>query len=100
MSNDGKSGNRPLGAVGNIGGSGAASSGSAASSSGSAPASPAGSTPLGHGYTVQPGDSLSKIAKKIYGESGRWKEIWEANRAKIPNPDLIHPGLELQIPPR
>ena len=100
MSNDGNSGNRPLGAVGNIGRSGSAGSGSTAGGGGASPASSAGSPPLGHGYTVQPGDSLSKIAKKIYGESGRWKEIWEANRAKIPNPDLIHPGLELQIPPK
>lgn len=95
MADKANSGNRPLGAVGNVGG-GASPSGNAASVGPSA----AGSTPLGHGYTVQPGDSLSKIAKKIYGESGRWKEIWEANRAKIPNPDLIHPGLELQIPPK
>lgn len=90
MADQSNSGNRPLGAVGDVGAGGRAPGN----------ASAAGSTPLGHGYTVQPGDSLSKIAKKIYGESGRWKEIWEANQAKIPNPDLIHPGLELQIPPK
>ena len=95
MADKGNSGNRPLGAVGNVG-----ASSSPAGSPASGGSSAAGSTPLGHGYTVQPGDSLSKIAKKIYGESGRWKEIWEANRAKIPNPDLIHPGLELQLPPK
>ena len=89
MADQSNSGKRPLGAVGNVG------------AAGNAPASaPASSTPLGHGYTVQPGDSLSKIAKKIYGDSNRWKEIWQANQAKIPNPDLIHPGLELQIPPK
>ena len=27
-----------------------------------------------------------------------WQEMWEANKAKIPNPDLIHPGQELLIP--
>jgi len=49
-------------------------------------------------YTVVSGDSLSKIAKKIYGDGGRWKEIFEANNDKIKNPDLIHPGQVLKIP--
>ena len=49
-------------------------------------------------YTVVGGDSLSKIAKKIYGNAGRWKEIWEANKDQIKNPDLIHPGQILKIP--
>jgi nucleoid-associated protein YgaU len=55
---------------------------------------------LGFGYEVQPGDSLSKIAKQVYGDATRWKEIWEANKASIPNPDLIHPGQQLSMPPR
>ncbi len=46
-------------------------------------------------YTVQSGDSLSKIGSK-YGVS--WQTIFEANRDKIDNPDLIHPGQELTIP--
>lgn len=49
-------------------------------------------------YTVVSGDSLSKIAKKIYGNASRWKEIFEANKDKIKNPDLIHPGQVLKIP--
>ncbi len=49
-------------------------------------------------YTVVAGDSLSKIAKKIYGSANRWKEIWEANKDQIKNPDLIHPGQILKIP--
>ena len=55
---------------------------------------------LGFGYEVQSGDSLSKIAKHVYGDASRWKEIWEANKAAIPNPDLIHPGQQLSMPPR
>ena len=98
MADKDNSGKRPLGSVGDVGGAARHAAPSGAASAGSKPS--AGSTPLGHGYTVQPGDSLSKIAKKLYGEADRWKEIWEANRAKIPNPDLIHPGLELQIPPK
>jgi nucleoid-associated protein YgaU len=49
-------------------------------------------------YTIVAGDSLSKIAKKIYGDANRWKEIFEANKDKIKNPDLIHPGQVLKIP--
>ena len=46
-------------------------------------------------YTVQSGDSLSKIGAK-YGVS--WQQIFEANRDKIDNPDVIHPGQEIAIP--
>jgi nucleoid-associated protein YgaU len=50
-------------------------------------------------YTVQKGDSLSKIAKAQYGDMKRWKDIYEANRDRIgDNPDLIQPGWELRIP--
>ena len=49
-------------------------------------------------YTVKSGDTLSKIAKQLYGDATQWKKIHEANKAKIPNPDLIHPGDELTIP--
>ena len=73
-----------------------ANSGNANAGSGSAASSPK----LGFGYEVQAGDSLSKIAKQVYGDASRWKEIWEANKAEIPNPDLIHPGQQLSMPPR
>jgi len=49
-------------------------------------------------YTVKSGDSLSKIAKAIYGDGTEWRRIFDANRDKINNPDLIHPGQELIIP--
>ncbi len=49
-------------------------------------------------YTVKSGDSLSKIARHFYGDAGKWKKIHAANADKIPNPDLIHPGLQLTIP--
>jgi nucleoid-associated protein YgaU len=47
-------------------------------------------------YTVEPGDSLSKIARKYQGVT--WQKIFEANRDQIKNPDLIHPGQKLRIP--
>jgi nucleoid-associated protein YgaU len=50
-------------------------------------------------YTVQSGDSLSKIAKKHYGDANAWKQIYEANKEKIgDNPDLIRPGQRFVIP--
>ena len=49
-------------------------------------------------YTVQSGDSLSKIAQQQYGDGKKWKAIFEANRDQISNPDLIHPGQVLTIP--
>ncbi|MFL5599223.1 MAG: LysM peptidoglycan-binding domain-containing protein [Gemmatimonadaceae bacterium] len=49
-------------------------------------------------YTVKSGDSLSKIAKRFYGSASKWTKIHAANADKIPNPDLIHPGLQLTIP--
>jgi len=52
----------------------------------------------GQTYTVKKGDSLSKIAKQFYGDANKWKKIHAANADKIPNPDLIHPGLQLTIP--
>jgi nucleoid-associated protein YgaU len=46
-------------------------------------------------YEVVSGDSLSKIGKK-FGVA--WKDIYEANRNVISNPDLIQPGWKLKIP--
>jgi nucleoid-associated protein YgaU len=74
----------------------------AASGGATAPAaaSSAGSPALGLGYEVQSGDSLRKIAQRIYGDEMKWKRIWEANKAQIPNPDRIQPGMQLSIPPK
>ncbi len=41
-------------------------------------------------YIVQKGDTLAKIATKIYGDPGRWTEI--ANFTGLANPRLIYPG--------
>jgi len=47
---------------------------------------------------VKSGDSLSKIAKHHYGDAGKWRAIFDANRDQIDNPDLIHPGQVLKLP--
>ncbi len=49
----------------------------------------------GNTYTVESGDSLSKIGSK-YGI--QWKAIWDANRDILKDPDKIYPGQELKIP--
>lgn len=49
-------------------------------------------------YTVVKGDSLSKIAKRVYGDAQQWRKIYEANKDQIKNPDLIHPGQTFRIP--
>ena len=54
--------------------------------------------PSGRTYTVVKGDSLSKIAKHLYGDAQQWRKIYEANRDQIKNPDLIHPGQTFTIP--
>ena len=49
-------------------------------------------------YTVVKGDCLYRIAKKQLGDSSRWPEIYELNKEKIKNPNLIYPGMELKLP--
>ena len=49
-------------------------------------------------YTVKKGDSLSKIAKSLYGDASKWRRIFEANRDIIKDPDLIYPDQVLKIP--
>jgi len=50
-------------------------------------------------YTVQRGDSLSKIAKAHYGDAMKYPVIFEANRPMLKDPDKIYPGQVLRIPP-
>lgn len=49
-------------------------------------------------YTVVAGDTLSKIAKREYGDASQWHRIYEANKDTIKNPDLIYPGQTFKIP--
>lgn len=50
-------------------------------------------------YEVKPGDCLWLIARRVYGDGGRWQEIYDANADTIgPDPNLIQPGQQLVIP--
>lgn len=68
---------------------------------------PIGTPPAGDRYVVQPGDCLWRIAARRLGAGatnqaidGAWRAIYAANRAAVgENPNLIHPGLVLTLPP-
>ena len=49
-------------------------------------------------YEVVSGDSLSKIAKREYGNASEWNRIYDANRDILDDPNKIKPGQKLKIP--
>jgi nucleoid-associated protein YgaU len=49
-------------------------------------------------YTVQSGDTLSKISREFYGDPNQYTKIFNANRSVLKDPNTIHPGQELVIP--
>ena len=49
-------------------------------------------------YTVQSGDTLSKISQHFYGRASDYQRIFEANRDQLRDPDKIQPGQVLRIP--
>lgn len=58
------------------------------------------STPPAQYYTVVRGDTLSKIAKELYGNANQYMRIFEANKPMLKDPDKIYPGQNLRIPPK
>jgi nucleoid-associated protein YgaU len=49
-------------------------------------------------HKVVSSDNLIELSKKYYGDGTKWRKIHEANKDKIPNPDVLYTGLELLIP--
>ena len=64
--------------------------------SGAAPTGAA--SPANDTYTVQAGDTLSGIAKKLLGNANAYMDIFNANRDQLSDPDTIRPGQVLKIP--
>jgi tetratricopeptide (TPR) repeat protein len=52
----------------------------------------------GQSYVVQSGDTLASISRKFYHSSRRWKEILDANKKSIDNPQKLRVGQTLTIP--
>lgn len=50
-------------------------------------------------YPVAKGDTLSAIAKRLYGNANLYPKIFEANRPMLTHPDKIYPGQVLRVPP-
>jgi hypothetical protein len=49
-------------------------------------------------YEVVAGDTLSKIAKKFYGNANDYMKIFEANKDQLKDPDKIRVGQKLKVP--
>lgn len=65
----------------------------------SVPAAQGGAGSLGaRSYTIEKGDTLSAIAKRVYGKASYWQRIFDANRDTIDNPDRIFPGQVITLP--
>jgi nucleoid-associated protein YgaU len=65
---------------------------------GPAAASGAGAGASARTYTVQAGDTLSKIAKEHLGNANAYMKIFDANKDQLTDPDKIKPGQVLKIP--
>lgn len=49
-------------------------------------------------YIVKKGDSLSKIAKRVYGDPMKYKKLFEANQPLLKDPNKIFPGQQIRLP--
>lgn len=52
----------------------------------------------GQTYVVAKGDTFYALARRFYNDQSRWREIWTANQARVPNPDRLPVGTKLIIP--
>jgi Lysozyme like domain/LysM domain len=54
--------------------------------------------PVNRTYAVRPGDTLSSIAQRFYGNPADWTWLWHVNESKVPNPNNIYVGEKLRVP--
>ena len=62
------------------------------------PPTPAAKPAASRTHTVAKGETLSAIAKSVYGKASEYRRIFEANRDQLSDPDEIKPGQVLKIP--
>jgi tetratricopeptide (TPR) repeat protein len=65
----------------------------------SAAATPPAAPASARRHTVRPGDTLSSLSQRYYGNRSRWRDIYQANRAQMRSESDLRVGLELVIPP-
>ena len=51
-------------------------------------------------YEVKSGDTLMRIAHKVYGDQSRWRSIYNVNRERLRSPDDLKTGMKLLLPPK
>lgn len=49
-------------------------------------------------YTIQAGDTLSRLSQRHYGDALKWNRIYEANKQSVKNPNYIYIGQKIMIP--
>jgi LysM repeat protein len=54
--------------------------------------------PASRSYTVRPGDTLSSIAQRFYGNPADWPFLYHVNESEIANPNVIYVGEKLKVP--
>ena len=59
---------------------------------------PAGGADATEFYVIQSGDTLSKIAKRVYGDAMQYPKIFEANKEVIEDMDKIFVGQKIRLP--
>jgi nucleoid-associated protein YgaU len=56
------------------------------------------STPASKFVTVEKGDTLSAISKRVYNDANQYQKIFDANKPMLKDVNKIYPGQVLRIP--
>lgn len=48
-------------------------------------------------YVVQKGDTLYKIARKVYGDGSMWQQLYDRNTVTLKHPCLLSAGMVLYL---
>jgi nucleoid-associated protein YgaU len=49
-------------------------------------------------YQVKKNDRYASIAREQLGDTGRWKEVYDLNKDKFPDPQRIREGVRIKLP--